>query len=63
MRVASDGTVQVAGNPVPTIDGAVATCKGSGEVLLDVAGDAPFGVVDDLRKALETAGLTVRDAR
>jgi len=62
LRVDSDGTVRV-GERTLTVAEAVAHCQGAEEVALDVAGDVPFGVVQDLRSALEGAGLRVRDTR
>ena len=60
VRVESNGSVRLAGRSV-TSDEVIAGCREAGEVVLDVAGDAPYGAVADLRAALESAGLTVRD--
>ncbi len=62
LRVASDGAITVAADGAPvSVPDAVAACRGALSVTLDVAGDAPFGAVDDLRKALEDADLDVRE--
>ena len=60
LRVASDGTISAGADQV-TLDQAVARCKGAAVATVRAAGNAPFGAVQDLRKALEEAGIAVRE--
>jgi hypothetical protein len=62
LRIESDGTIH-AGDQAVELDAAVAHCAGAGEAIVTAAGDAPFGALQDLRAALEKAGLRVRTDR
>lgn len=61
LSVASDGAILADDGVKLSVDEAVARCRGGRTATLQVAGNAPFGAVDDLRKALEAAGLEVRE--
>lgn len=60
LQVASDGAIMAGGDKL-TLAGAVARCEGAAVATVRPAGNAPFGAVQDLRKALEDAGITVRE--
>ena len=61
LRIESDGRV-VAGDRTLAGNELARHCRGAHEVVLDVAGDAPFGAVQDVRRTLEEANLLVREA-
>ena len=61
LTVASDGAIFDEARKKLTVQAAVARCREGTAAILEVAGNAPYGAVDDLRKALEEAGLEVRE--
>jgi hypothetical protein len=59
LRLDADG-LTIDGKPGTIVD-AVRVCLRSGEALLRVVGDAPYGVYQELRRALEQAKVKILD--
>ncbi len=57
IRVAAAG-ITAAGKPA-TVEEAVAACKGAGEAKVVVTGGARVGTLEDLKAALERAGIQI----